>query len=902
VTISLKVKAKLVAVLVPPLAAMGVLATIGVTDRRSEVEQASGMADATRSVFVAADLTAALAQEQAATAALAARSSDADIEAVAAARRQTDAALAAARSDGRWAELAATSSSSSTIDETDRALRSIGSVRQQADRGTESARQALQSIAQIVELANRSTALLAEEGVSVSDDVTGAVLAQLAALHMSLGDQLSTVTLAAAGPVEPMEQTTLVTAQLLEITERSALQVLATPVTRLAFRQLGSSPAARDLQDAGEEVVGESGRPTFDQVAGAVPVLAEHRAALTDVAADSMRRIDGRIDAAQSEEASFTLLIGVVSALALLAAFIVARSITVPLRRLVDAAHDVADHQLPAMVSALRSPTARLEAPVETLSDLDRGDEIGELARAFSQVQRTAVSVASEQAVLLRKGISDLFVNLARRNQSLLDRQIGHLDRLEASETDPDTLADLFQLDHLATRMRRNAESLLILAGVDSTRRWSHAVSIDEVIQGAIGEVDDYARIRLGATVPLRVHGPAVNDLSHLVAEFLDNATQFSPPDQVVTVNARIAAHGLEIEVRDRGIGMSAEAIDAANTVLIDPPITGLELSRSLGFIVVGRLAHRHAIRCRLVSGRDGVTAIIEVPAALLEGHHADRDAPVLDAASTDAVALPAPVLSTGTVAPVTEQPFDDRIGATPDHQSTGRFSFAGPTTHHATGQIPMAPRVDVPSISESESSTPPVIDHSTPLAVPPTTPSSSPSRPDDVPAAVWARFQERPAPAWNQFLARTDHTGELSITPSQSVGRLSDALAGSRMDDAALAAEAAALVDDRPPPASWPVVAPSPAPTLAAVPPQPDSAEPPTFTAAGLPRRRPGAVVAPLPSPVFVGSDTATTPRTPDEVRALLSSYRSGLTRGRSVTESSDLPHPSVTATGVVE
>jgi len=173
--------------------------------------------------------------------------------------------------------------------------------------------------------------------------------------------------------------------------------------------------------------------------------------------------------------------------LKLQSAVVLSRAITRPLRRLAIAAHEVADEQLPSLVEALRNPSEDGSVAMPQMTPVERTskDEVGDLAEAFASIQETAVSVAIEQSNLLRKGIGELFVNLARRNQSLLDRQIGFLDQLEAAETDPDALENLFKLDHLATRMRRNAESLLVLAGIEAPRRWGKPVALGDVVRAA---------------------------------------------------------------------------------------------------------------------------------------------------------------------------------------------------------------------------------------------------------------------------------------------------------------------------------------------------------------------------------------------------------------------------------
>jgi HAMP domain-containing protein len=299
-----------------------------------------------------------------------------------------------------------------------------------------------------------------------------------------------------------------------------------------------------------------------------------------------------------------------------------ARSITRPLRELTDAAENLAEDRLPKLVDALRHPVdddehylaAALE-PIVVRSD----DELGHLAHAFNAVQSVAVDVAAEQAALLKKGISDLYVNLARRNQALIDRQIQLLDELEVEEQDAEVLEHLYLLDHLATRMRRNAESLLILAGSESGPRRSKPIDVMDVVRAAVSEVEEYERVDLGVMAAATLQGPAVSDVAHLVAELLENATQFSSPETMVQVDGARTGGSYQLVISDRGVGMRQEQLDELNAVLQDPPVTGLALGRSLGCLVAARLAARHGITVRLRAGATGgVSAYVILPRHLL--------------------------------------------------------------------------------------------------------------------------------------------------------------------------------------------------------------------------------------------------------------------------------------------
>ena len=237
------------------------------------------------------------------------------------------------------------------------------------------------------------------------------------------------------------------------------------------------------------------------------------------------------------EEASRAMMLYLLAgaagmAVALAIAVVVSRSITRPLSRLTKAADRLSNEQLPALVEQLRHPDDEDDDTVGqsfTEIQIDSRDEIGELATAFNSIQAVTVDVAQEQGKLLRKGIGDIFVNLARRNQSLLDRQIEFIDQLETSERDPDQLENLFRLDHLATRMRRNAESLLVMAGADPPRRRGAPLPVADVVRVAIGEVEDYRRVHLLALDDATVAANVAVDLAHLLSELMENATQRLP-------------------------------------------------------------------------------------------------------------------------------------------------------------------------------------------------------------------------------------------------------------------------------------------------------------------------------------------------------------------------------------
>jgi HAMP domain-containing protein len=307
----------------------------------------------------------------------------------------------------------------------------------------------------------------------------------------------------------------------------------------------------------------------------------------------------------------------VIVAVALVASLVVARSMVRPLRRLRSAALGVAQTQLPAAIEQLRTTnTGELDIRVEPVGVSSR-DEIGEVAGAFDTVHQEAVRLATEQAAL-RKSINDMFVNLARRNQTLIDRQLNLIEDLERDTDDPDEMAELFRLDHLATRMRRNQENLLVLASAEPAKRWSDPVALAHLLQEAMGEVEDFTRVELLTNDDAMVVGYATSDIVHLLAELIENATMFSPPHTPVRIATQAAANGYLIEIEDQGTGMSDHDLLSANERLANPPEIDFALSRRLGFFVVGRLARRHGIRVQLRhSWYGGVTALVLIPGAL---------------------------------------------------------------------------------------------------------------------------------------------------------------------------------------------------------------------------------------------------------------------------------------------
>ena len=434
------------------------------------------------------------------------------------------------------------------------------------------------------------------------------------------------------------------------------------------FRDSGYARALSDSRRAVQQLL--TARTAGDETATlsaadvvrlSVPVdrIAELRDELaTEVVATS--------DATAADIARQTWISVIVTAvavvLALLLAFFIVRSITRRVRTVSGAAQEVSAERLPVLVEALRDPRGRTELPEVVEIDARGSDELAELARSFNVLQATLGDVAQEQMEVLRRGVSDIFVTMARRNRSLVDRQLALLDELEANVEDPDVLADYYRLDHLATRMRRNSESLLVLANTDAMRRRNKPASIDDVVRAAIGEVEDYTRVDIMNLEHLNVRGTVVADVAHLLAELLDNATAFSPPTSRVQITGDLIDSEYRILILDDGMGIGTERLAELNDLLDHPPVVGLSVEPTLGMSVVSLLAAKHGVKVQLAAGGTGTIVKVVLPPATFErrvdGRSPDaevppaqlslRDSPITP--STSSAMLEAPKVTTEPV------------------------------------------------------------------------------------------------------------------------------------------------------------------------------------------------------------------------------------------------------------
>ncbi|MFF5264196.1 nitrate- and nitrite sensing domain-containing protein [Actinomadura viridis] len=388
------------------------------------------------------------------------------------------------------------------------------------------------------------------------------------------------------------------------------------------------------------------------------------------------------------------VLAGGLGLLAVIASIVVsittARALVRQLERLRAAAWELAEKRLPDVVERLghgEKVDVAAEAPPLDFG----GDEIGQVSRAFNAVQETALRTAVEQAEL-RRGVRDVLLSLARRTQTLVHRQLSLLDTLERQpDIAPKDLQELFRLDHLATRMRRNAENLIVLSGAIPARGWRRSVPMVDVVRAAIGEVEDYTRVQVMSFGPVELTGRAVGDITHLLAELIENAVSFSPPDTVVQVGGHLVASGFAIDIEDRGLGMSDEKLADINARIADPPEFNLQSSVQLGLFVVGKLAERYGLQVSLKrSAYGGTTAVVVIPRELINdspqgGPAKQAPSPTTTTENGLAVRQPVPVGPGGAAEPTGEM-----TGAALSGRNSGARS-ARP------GQYPMPALVAVP-------------------------------------------------------------------------------------------------------------------------------------------------------------------------------------------------------------
>src|SRR6266540_4308165 len=620
--------------------------------------------------------------------------------------------------------------------------------------------------------------------------------------------------------------------------------------------------------------------------------------------------LDGVVDQSQNLSSSAqrqalrdALLIAVILAVALLALFVVARSMARPLQRLRAGAREIAERRLPEAVERLRTTeSGDLDVRVGPIGIRSR-DEIGQVAQAVDEIQEVAVRLATEQAAL-RRSIGDMFTNLARRSQTLIDRQLELIDDLERNEADPETLEHLFRLDHLATRMRRNAEDLIVLSGADPGRHWAQRMTLVDVVRAAAAEVEEYQRVEFLPLADLEVTGHASVDVIHLLAELIENATVFSPPNTKVQIAGQAVPHGYVVEIEDRGLGMSDEELIQANERLANPPEIDFALSRVLGLYVVGRLAQRHGIKVQLRhSWYGGVTTLTLIPHTLLVWPKEPAALPE-PAGVVGRAELPSPGRSaepaaprSGDHLPIFEAARSDWFAPEPaeplplQHRQRQRAAGGGDGPPPAPGPAP-APTTEEPGPyrpAHARADDQPLPYPRAPAARSPREPSPHPTEPTRTDAEeppVYRPVHPHPLPEEPLPPRRPPAPGPGEpLPPRRPPAPRAEEPSPHRAEPSLRHPEPTA-------PAAEPAYAPEPPPTPA----QPASAATgPRLTQAGLPRRVPRANLAPgmVTSQEAAPSQPESAQasgRSPEEVRSMLSSYRTGLERGRNVAGGADV------------
>jgi signal transduction histidine kinase len=432
-----------------------------------------------------------------------------------------------------------------------------------------------------------------------------------------------------AGKLTPLEATALSRAQANQQDGQQAFDLAATPAQRELWNNSVSGSfidlAASEEQQAGvlqarqHSLASESMTAAGFYDAMSTGIDDQMGSVERTLAGDLVTRSNSLRASALASAIVVGLTVFVLLALALTFTVVVGGSLTGPLRRLRMGALEVAGARLPDTVRKMGEDEAA-DAPLDVEPiDVASTDEIGDVARAFDQVHREAVRLAANEAGL-RGTVNAMFVNLSRRSQSLVERQIRLIDDLEQGEQEPERLANLFQMDHLATRMRRNSENLLVLAGHDVTARWTQAVALIDVARAAVSEIEQYERVTLDIQPGFSVRGPAVSDVVHLLSELVENATSFSAGDLPVSVSAhQLGSGGVLFAITDQGVGMSEEEMAHANWRLDNPPVVDVAVSRRMGLFVVARLAARHGIRVRLRPGSgNGLVALVWLPDEVL--------------------------------------------------------------------------------------------------------------------------------------------------------------------------------------------------------------------------------------------------------------------------------------------
>jgi signal transduction histidine kinase len=479
-----------------------------------------------------------------------------------------------------------------------------------------------------------NTLLAVDDQVATgSNDSTVADTASVVSLVSSIKEEASeqqailtsalNSSLVGLGQFGPGQQAAITDAQAEEQGNETEFDSAATSSQRQLFNNALSGPNVAQAQAEEQDAISLASSnsaiatdPTIPDASTAMSYVVSgmrsvEQQLLDSVISRSTSLRNGAIIAVVIDIVGVAVLLG----LALVSTTVVGRSMVGPLRRLRTGALQVAGVRLPETVQRMSETDGEgVSLEVEPIN-VDSTDEIGEVARAFDQVHREALRLAANEAAL-RGNVNAMFVNLSRRSQSLVERQLRLIDDLEQGEQDAERLSSLFQMDHLATRMRRNSENLLVLAGHDEARRWNQPVALVDVLRAALSEIEHYERVTLNVQPGIAVRGQAVSDVVHLTAELVENATSFSAAEMPVTIAGHLlSSGGVLLEITDQGVGMGSEEMAHANWRLDNPPVVDVAVSRRMGLFVVARLAAKHGIRVRLrPAASGGLTALVWLP------------------------------------------------------------------------------------------------------------------------------------------------------------------------------------------------------------------------------------------------------------------------------------------------
>ena len=721
------------------------------------------------------------------------------------------------------------------------ALGHLDSTRQAVDAGTLSPAAAFAAYSAIIDNQFQYYySAIQDKGASLADVTIGVADAAYA---LEMGSREATLVggaLADRGQLSPAVRQLFTSSEASRRLLMSQAVTLLTPAFRAGYLAIIDSPQYQQFQALEDQIAGG---------AGPGPILLNARAWQADsgaylAAMEKAEDVSGPQLAAVSASQSRGLvteavlagglgLLAVVVSVFLMAWF--GRKVTRDLTGLHNSVRAMAEVRLPRVVERLRrgdDVDVQAESPPPGVSAIA---EISQIATSFATVQGAAVAAAVEQA-RLRKGINRVFLNISLRSQSLLHRQLGMLDGMERRTSEPGALADLFRLDHLTTRMRRHAEGLIILSGSTPGRGWRDPVPVIDVLRAAVAEVEDYVRVDVVSESLDLVSGNAVNDIIHLVAELVENATVFSPPNTRIEVRADRVGTGLVAEVEDRGLGLSAPELADINRRLANPPEFDLANSEQLGLFVVSTLAARHQIKVSLrQSAYGGTTAILLLPFGVIVRE--EEAGPAAGGRPAGLLRLP-PGMGLPGPEPAGQGDRDlSPFGATGRH----RLAAAATGRRVHTGEIPRSDDQDWPQPPWTSAPTPGEYAQPQPQPLPPLPPA-----PWDVAAAS----------SWPSAFERDSHGQQPPLTDEYS--------------------------QPGPPPPSTP----DPQPAA-------EAAGPPAASHLGMPIRVPQASLAPqlrsgrdgdpqAPAGAAAGEATDVEQRAPEATRSMMMTMQQGWQRGR--------------------